>query len=469
MIPFSRRFSRAHDALPLAFSHINATVSKRYSLLSKNATNSIKESLEAGTEWSPAHKIYRVESKQKRALPFRSSFRYNENGLCAYGPWGISLPLSANSKYPTRLPNLWLRDNCHCEKCIDPDTMQKAFDTFSLPEDIVPNEVWTEKEGLRVIYTQGPDDGNSHESFYPWSWIMKNIPKGLEQEQKLEPNPNSLILWDSNIETDLPSASYEEIMKSDHGVRDWTDKIRKYGFCFVENCPTSPEKTKELIERIAFIRQTHYDLSMKDTAYTNLALQPHTDTTYFTDTAGLQMLHLLSHEYGDGGISFLIDGFNAARRLKQENPAHYDILSSKLIHAHTVGNEGITIKPAKMFPVFNLLNSDFANGEPELYQIRWNNYDRGVVPLENEDHERVNMWYSAARRFNQILNLDSMRYKTKLKPGRPLIFDNWRVLHGRTAFTGKRRICGAYINHDDYISRWRNTNYSRKQILDDLF
>ncbi|RKF83636.1 Trimethyllysine dioxygenase [Golovinomyces cichoracearum] len=279
-----------------------------------------------------------------------------------------------------------------------------------------------------TLDTQGPDDGNSHESFYPWCWIMKNIPKGLEQEQKIEHNPKSLILWDSNIENDLPSASYAEIMKSDLGVREWTDKIRKYGFCFVENCPNSPEKTKELIERIAFIRQTHYggfydftsDLSMKDTAYTNLALQPHTDTTYFTDTAGLQMLHLLCHEYGDGGISFLIDGFNAARILKQENPAHYDVLSSKLIHAHTVGNEGITIKPAKMFPVFNLLNSDFANGEPELYQIRWNNYDRGVVPLENEDHERVNMWYSAARRFNQILNLDSMRYKTKLKPGRPL-------------------------------------------------
>lgn len=25
-----------------------------------------------------------------------------------------------------------------------------------------------------------------------------------------------------------------------------------------------------------------------------------------------------------------------------------------------------------------------------------------------------------------------------------LVFDNWRVLHGRSAFTGVRRICGGY-------------------------
>lgn len=25
-----------------------------------------------------------------------------------------------------------------------------------------------------------------------------------------------------------------------------------------------------------------------------------------------------------------------------------------------------------------------------------------------------------------------------------IVFDNWRVLHGRSSFTGKRRICGGY-------------------------
>lgn len=28
-------------------------------------------------------------------------------------------------------------------------------------------------------------------------------------------------------------------------------------------------------------------------------------------------------------------------------------------------------------------------------------------------------------------------------------------MHGRSAFTGKRRICGAYINRDDWLSRFK--------------
>jgi trimethyllysine dioxygenase len=30
------------------------------------------------------------------------------------------------------------------------------------------------------------------------------------------------------------------------------------------------------------------------------------------------------------------------------------------------------------------------------------------------------------------------------------VFDNWRVLHGRTAFEGRRRVCGGYIGVDDW-------------------
>ena len=33
---------------------------------------------------------------------------------------------------------------------------------------------------------------------------------------------------------------------------------RKWGFCFIDGCPVSGKATQELIERIAFIRQTHY-------------------------------------------------------------------------------------------------------------------------------------------------------------------------------------------------------------------
>ncbi len=33
--------------------------------------------------------------------------------------------------------------------------------------------------------------------------------------------------------------------------------------------------------------------------------------------------------------------------------------------------------------------------------------------------------------------------------------DNWRLLHGRTAYTGGRRFVGMYTNHEDLESAWR--------------
>ena len=189
------------------------------------------------------------------------------------------------------------------------------------------------------------------------------------------------------------------------------------------------------------------DLTMKDMAYTSLALGAHTDTTYFTDPAGLQMFHLLSHTEGTGGASLLVDGFNAAHRLRRESPESWDILRAVPILWHASGNEGITITPSHRFPVLGT-NSNVGTGSTHgiegLLQIRWNNDDRGLVPVRENDPISATKWYEAARKFDAILKEDDMQYWAQLKPGRPLIFDNWRVLHGRSAFSGKRRICGGY-------------------------
>ena len=69
------------------------------------------------------------------------------------------------------------------------------------------------------------------------------------------------------------------------------------------------------------------DLSSKDTAYTSLALDAHTDTSYFTDPAGYQMFHLLSHQGGSGGATLLVDGFRAANILRSESPKAFRTLS----------------------------------------------------------------------------------------------------------------------------------------------
>ncbi|KAL2866739.1 proteasome regulatory particle base subunit RPT5 [Aspergillus lucknowensis] len=233
--------------------------------------------------------------------------------------------------------------------------------------------------------------------------------------------------------------------------------------------PADPKSTEALLSRIAFIRRTHYggfwdftaDLTFKDTAYTSEFLGAHTDNTYFTDPARLQLFHLLSHEGGSGGASLLVDGFRAAKILQKENRFHLDTLARWRQPYHASGNEAISIQPLKQYPALSVhwpLNY--------LHQIRWNNYDR--APKWDWTVDEQETWYEAAKHFNEILHRPSMEIWTQLEPGTALIFDNWRMLHGRSEFTGKRRMCGGYINSDDFLSRYRLLKYGRETDLDDL-
>ncbi|KAI3550212.1 trimethyllysine dioxygenase [Colletotrichum filicis] len=370
--------------------------------------------------------------------------------------------LTGVSTRRSTLPHFWLRDNCRCSKCVNQDTTQRNFDTYA-------------KHGFDSHAQLGEQDG--HESFYPWHFIKHYL-----QHDHRSPEQVNYHFWGSDVGERRPVVEYDHLMtdKDDSGVAKLTNLIREYGFAFVDGTPyDTPEPTQRVLERIAFIRETHYggfydfvpDLAMADTAYTNIALPAHTDTTYFTDPAGLQAFHMLSHEAPPGqqlpkdgklgGESLLVDAFYTAQILQKEDPAAYEILSKVRLPWHASGNEGITISPDKRYPVLEV--------DPQtrtLQRVRWNNDDRGVVPFT--DDVSPTAWYAAARKWDAILRRSDVEFWWQLKPGQVLIFDNWRVMHGRSAFEGRRRIAGAYINRDDFVSRWRNTNFPHEQVLNQV-
>lgn len=152
---------------------------------------------------------------------------------------------------------------------------------------------------------------------------------------------------------------------------------------------------------------------MKDTAYTTLALPAHTDTTYFTDPAGLQLFHLLSHS-GTGGASLLVDGFACASQMRSSHPEAYDILSRVPVPWHASGNEGVVITPAAWVPVFTL------DGEGAVRQLRWNNDDRASMPVEVAEGVGYEEWFEAARVWNSIITDKKNEYWEQLVPGRPV-------------------------------------------------
>lgn len=367
--------------------------------------------------------------------------------------------------YRADLPHTWLRDNCRCPECINQETMQRTFNilTSRVPHP-PPKKVQLEERGVKIIWKR-------HESFYEWAFLKRYFDFHARPTR-----PRNHYFWGAEIKNNPPTVRYSRVMGSEEGVAKMTNLIMKFGLVFVKGTPFDDSiHTKKLLERIGPIRETHYggfydfipDMAKADTAYTNKALAAHTDTTYFTDPAGLQAFHLLSHTPAPGepdatgGQSFLVDGFHAASKLKESEPALFNELNARRLPWHASGNEGVTITSEQLYPVFKLGSND------TLLMVRWNAEDRGVVPLKNirSRSSRIMKWYIAAAKWEALLRSRELEYRFQLKPGTTVIFDNHRVLHGRSAFTGLRRICGGYISMDDFVSRWRNLNLPREEVL----
>lgn len=360
--------------------------------------------------------------------------------------------------------HIWLRDSCQCETDYHPQTKQRLQDTFAISEDIHPSAVTIKDRNVEIVW----ETKDKHVSQFSTDWIVLHSYDPVLVSNKTEEIQRKL--WDSDtIRKNWPAVEFKDVIDSDKGVADWVLKIYQYGFCMVDSVPANPEDTQKLIERLSYIKPTHYggfwdftaDLSKNDTAYTDLYIASHSDGTYWSDTPGLQLFHMLHHD-GEGGENMLVDAFKAAEVLKKESPESYEVLSNTFIPAHSAGEEEVCITPTMPLPVFTHHNQTH-----ELVQVRWNNCDRSIMDQWQHPGD-VLKFYKAIRLWNDILTRKEFEIIIKLKPGECLMFDNWRVLHGRVGFTGNRRMCGAYINRDDYISRLRLLNLGRPEVIRSL-
>ncbi|KAJ3126219.1 hypothetical protein HK098_007775 [Nowakowskiella sp. JEL0407] len=249
-------------------------------------------------------------------------------------------------------------------------------------------------------------------------------------------------------------------METDEGLLQWLENIDTFGIGVVDGVPPTHEDTAKLAKRITFIRETHYgkywsftaDMAHADTAYTNMALPAHTDTTYFTEPIGIQLFHITNFQ-GRGGESLYVDGFHIAKKLKKVNPDAYDLLSRFPVPTHSAGDPKFFMTPqfSRGVPI---LNHDPLTGA--LRMVRFNNDDRSVLDARFlEKPMEVEAFYDALREWTKLLRSPKNEVYIKLEPGRVAAVNNWRVLHGRSEFDGKRTVGGCYIGMDDFKSRLR--------------
>ena len=341
-------------------------------------------------------------------------------------------------------PWLWLRDHSESKADLHPDSKQRQIDIFTNPPNNSVDKVFLDQNSKHVVI-KWTDESESNLSF---ELLKANSEPSL-------PNSNAInfpSFWNMPSEIrSFPEMPYEEVM-SNGGIKTWLTHIQRVGFVLVTETPATSGATKELMERMAYIRNSIFggfavwDNKLEnpdDTAFTSLAIEPHTDGTYVHDAPGLQTLHCLKRE-SIGGENQLIDGLAIAEKMRHEHPNAFNILCN-------VNIPGRYIKPDTYLEAHRPLFRTNDNGD--VIQVSFNNHDRAPFRLEND---QMNKFYDAYKIFHNLVNDPSRQFEFMLDPGKVLTFDNWRLLHARSSLTGYRQLCGGYHNREDFESKLRS-------------
>ncbi|XP_015523409.1 trimethyllysine dioxygenase, mitochondrial isoform X2 [Neodiprion lecontei] len=346
----------------------------------------------------------------------------------------------------------WLRDHCRCDECYNDTTNQRKLSILDFPPDIFPREYNLSDRVLDVIWDGG------HRSKYQISWLVKNARfLGDNQEQKITPVPWFKL-------PDVARVELNSYMNTDAGLSEVLSSLLRYGVAFVTHVDATIAATEKVITRMAPVQKTFYgemfeihngefeddsDVTPKldtalplDAAFSNNYLDAHTDNTSWSDAAGLQVFHCLKPAT-KGGETILVDGLNVSMLIKQQSPESYERLTRMPISATYIdpGQHHTHVDPLlKLHPVTK-----------ELLQIRFQLYDRTVLRTLPYDH--IQQHYHDLRLLASVIADKSGETLVKLVPGEVVFIDNWRVLHGRTAYSGSRLLTGGYVARTDWRSR----------------
>jgi trimethyllysine dioxygenase len=358
------------------------------------------------------------------------------------------------------VPLLWLRDHCPCPHCLHPDTRQRLADTVALDCAIAARRVSVAANAPELEIEWAPDAaGAGHVSTFDADWLRSAAQSVAAAE------PERLLWDDADISGRVPAVAYADLMATGEGgertLLHWLEQIEHAGFAFVEGVPATPEATQAVARRAAYIRETifggYYDFTAnmehKDTAYTSMAIGPHTDGTYSFDAPGYQMFHCLGLD-AVGGDSVLVDGFKIAAIMAAETPDLYRVLTEVEVTGQYIDHEkGIHLMAKR--PVLRL------DAAGRLVQVSFNNLDRAPIFLPEPE---LRAFYRAYGAFARLANERGLQYRRRLEPGSLVLFDNWRLLHARDAYQGYRRLAGAYLNKEDVESRLRVLRMKAREL-----
>ncbi|MEM8497559.1 MAG: TauD/TfdA family dioxygenase [Pseudomonadota bacterium] len=336
----------------------------------------------------------------------------------------------------------WLRDHCDDIASQDSKTRQRLVDTFSIEPDIAVHSATLDSDSERVELRWHDSSRNTIS--------ISQLQRAAFSEQQSSAGERRYWSASRALES-LPEIAYEDVLSCEQGTLQWLELINRYGFAIVTGTEASEQGAETLGGRISAPQRTIFgtywplsaDLSEhEDSAYSTQTLLPHTDGTYYHNASGLQMFNCLEFD-GTGGESVLVDGFAIAAEMKEHCPEHFETLCAVSVPGQYL-EPGVHLYAER--PVIRL------NSHCELQQVSFNNYDRAPMHM---DENSLAAFYAAYAEFNRRSVDEANWLKIPLRAGMALIFDNWRCMHGRMGYSGKRTFYGCYHNRADYESRLR--------------
>lgn len=343
--------------------------------------------------------------------------------------------------------HIWLRDNCRCDDCGCPTDGRRTFRIQQTPMDIRPTVAHIDDDGeLAVTWPDG------HETRFTGTFLRENAyDDEARRDRCFIPK-----VWNDEFRAEPPVMPFAKVESEDVAFLEMLHTIRDYGFCFLSDIPVEADRLEPFAQKIGPIQESNFgrvqdltvDFSKKDVAHRANALPPHTDEPYRASPPGILLFHCINTDIHGTGSSTFVDGFEAAETVRTEDPEGFAALTRNRhpFRRHFVDDVDLVAE----FPVVS--TDEFGN----IIGVRINH--RVAAPLRIPPKD-VTAYYRGLRRLLELVEDENNMIKLTLKPGDGAVFDNHRVLHGRTDLTinGKRWLQWIQVERGDFHSIMRIT------------
>jgi alpha-ketoglutarate-dependent taurine dioxygenase len=332
--------------------------------------------------------------------------------------------------------SMWLLDNFGDHR--DPHSGQRLIDVADLPEHPRIRSAAVHDGAVRIEW-----EGGARPASFALDWLEFH---GCRRH-RLEIAAHRWLKGAAlDASRDFAWATFADA-RNDRVLRlDWLTRLLSDGIAFLRGVPSNDAAILDAMRWVGRVFETNYGLVFdvrsvpqpENLAYSDLGLGLHTDNPYREPVPGFQALHALVAA-PDGGDSLFADGYALAEHLRATDSDAFARLTQTPVPFH------YRSKDAELYAERPLIQLSCCG---DVTAVHYNG--RSIAPLRLSARDAA-AFYAAYRRFAMLLREPTLQLKFKLTDGDLVVFDNQRILHGRTAFTSARHprhLRGCYLTRD---------------------